>query len=244
MSPFEALVLHLAEAVNTWGDFGMDSDGFVGRKQSPTGQGNSQPIHGALFACRDHFIGRLATLCDDPIGLTCSIDVARRWGGAKEVAPFASFEAASAAVKEGVADAFLVPGAYPHLNGFIMDSELSAFQAFIMTIPPLVLATRRAQEGRAFQTLFHHPAVAPLLAEISIPWESAVHAPSNSEACRMLLANPDSSACVTNALCADHFELRTLKELRNGISMPWICFEKKRSPEHHAPSAGDRDEAH
>jgi len=42
------------------------------------------------------------------------------------VAPFASFEAASAAVKEGVADAFLVPGAYPHLNGFIMDSELSA----------------------------------------------------------------------------------------------------------------------
>ena len=35
--------------------------------------------------------------CDDPIGLTCSIDVARRWGGAKEVAPFASFEAASAA---------------------------------------------------------------------------------------------------------------------------------------------------
>ena len=121
MSPFEALVLHLAEAVNTWGDFGMDSDVFVGRKQSPTGQGNSQPIHCALFACRDHFIGRLATLCDDPIGLTCSIDVARRWGGAKEVAPFASFEAASAAVKEGVADAFLVPGAYPHLNGFIMD---------------------------------------------------------------------------------------------------------------------------
>lgn len=207
----------------------MDLDGFPKRVQLPN-RLTPQQQRGEI-SCEFHrqSIERLATLCDDPVGLTCSMDVARRWGFAKEVTPYASFEAASFAVKEGLADAFLVPGAYPRLNAFIMDAELNAAKTFIMKIPALVLACLPDQIDSKFHTIFHHPAVTPLLAEIDMPWDSAIHASSNSEACRMLLARPTPSACVTNALCAAHFKLKTLKELRSGIAMPWICFEKKPS---------------
>lgn len=171
-------------------------------------------------------IQRLGTLGDDTIGLTCSMDVARRWGGAQTIEPFSSFEKASYAVKQGLVDAFLVPGAYPRLNAFIMDSALTASDTFVMEIPSLVLCVATNAVVKDAQYIFHHPATTALLPEIKILWKKAVHASSNVEACRNLLDIPENSACVTNLLCANHFNLKVIQTLRQGISMPWICFKK------------------
>lgn len=171
-------------------------------------------------------IQRLGTLGDDPIGLTCSMDVARRWGCARTIEPFSSFEKASHAVKQGHVDAFLVPGAYPSLNAFIMDSALMASDTFVMAIPSLVLCVAANATVQNVQYIFHHPATTALLPEVEILWKEAVHASSNVEACRNLLDSPENSACVTNLLCANHFNLKIIQTLRQGISMPWICFKK------------------
>lgn len=171
-------------------------------------------------------IQRLGTLGDDPIGLTCSMDVARRWGGAQTIEPFSSFEKASHAVKQGHVDAFLVPGAYPRLNAFIMDSALTASETFVMEIPSLVLCVAANAVVKDVQCIFHHPATTALLPEVEILWKEAVHVSSNVEACRSLLDIPENSACVTNFLCANHFNLKVIQTLRQSISMPWICFKK------------------
>lgn len=171
-------------------------------------------------------IQRLGTLGDDAIGLTCSMDVARRWGGAQTIEPFSSFEKASHAVKQGHVDAFLVPGAYPRLNAFIMDSALTTSDTFVMEIPSLVLCIAANAVAKDVQYIFHHPATTALLPEVDILWKEAVHASSNVEACRCLLDSPENSACVTNSLCANHFNLKIIQTLRQGIFMPWICFKK------------------
>ena len=48
----------------------------------------------------EHMYHRVGTLCDDPVGLTCSFDAAKRWGKATVIEPYATFEAAALAVKE------------------------------------------------------------------------------------------------------------------------------------------------
>ncbi|QHJ01222.1 hypothetical protein GT347_26470 [Xylophilus rhododendri] len=144
-------------------------------------------------------INRLATICDDPLGLTCSMDVASRWGAARELLPHSSFELAALSVKEGNADAFLVAGAYPHLNAFIMDADLLVRDTFVMKIPALILACRANERSNEFGTLFHHPAVTPLLSELAVGWKEAVHAPSNSQACRELISAPGPALCITNS---------------------------------------------
>lgn len=171
-------------------------------------------------------IQKLGTLGNDSMGLTCSMDVARRWGGAESIEPFASFEKASHAVKHGHVDAFLVPEAYPHLNSFIMDSALTASDTFIMEIPSLVFCVAPHKPVADVQLVFHHAATTALLSEVAIPWKEAIHASSNVEACHSLLERPEESACVTNALCASHFKLKLIQVLRDSISMPWICFRK------------------
>lgn len=171
-------------------------------------------------------IQRLGTLGDDPIGLTCSMDVARRWGYAQTIEPFSSIENASHAVKQGRIDAFLVPGAYPRLNAFIMDSALTASDTFVMEIPSLVLCVAANAAVQDVKYIFHHPATTALLPEVEILWKEAVHASSNVEACRNLLDSSENSACVTNLLCANHFNMKIIQTLRQGISMPWICFKK------------------
>lgn len=168
----------------------------------------------------------LATLGDDLIGLTCSMDAARRWGVAEKIEPFTSFESASQAVKDGRVDAFLVPRAYPRVNSFIMDAELSATNAFLMEIPPLVVGVAPDICLDNAECIYHHPATTALLSDLKMPWTEAVHASSNVEACRKLLEDSESSACVTNALCARYFGLEIVQVLREGISMPWICFRK------------------
>lgn len=167
---------------------------------------------------------RLATLGDDGAELTCSMHIARRWGSARETVGCASFEAARELLRTGQADALLVPAAYPRLNTFIMDAALRASQVFIMPIPALVLGTRAGPAAPRLQQLIHHAAVAPLLPELGLSWEQARQAGSNAEACRLLLAAPQPSACITNALCAAHFGLNVVRELRPNLAMPWICF--------------------
>jgi len=167
---------------------------------------------------------RLATLGDDNAELTCSMHIARRWGGARETVGCASFEAARELLRTGQADALLVPAAYPRLNTFIMDEALRASQVFILPIPALVLATGGGPAAPRLQQLIHHPAVAPLLPELGLHWEQARQASSNAEACRLLRAAPEPSACITNALCAAHFGLNVVRELRPNLAMPWICF--------------------
>lgn len=167
---------------------------------------------------------RLATLGDDSAELTCSMHVARRWGGARETVGCSSFEAARELLRTGRADALLVPAAYPRLNTFIMDEALLASQVFIMPIPALVLATCTGPIAPRLQQLIHHAAVTPLLPELGLCWVQARQADSNAEACRLLLAAPQPSACITNALCATHFGLEVVRELRPNLAMPWICF--------------------
>lgn len=165
---------------------------------------------------------RLATLGDEGAELTCSMHIARRWGGARETVGCASFEAARELLRTGQADALLVPAAYPRLNTFIMDAALSASQVFIMPIPALVLATGAGLAAPRLQQLIHHAAVAPLLPELGLSWAQARQAGSNAEACRLLLAAPEPSACITNALCAAHFGLNVVRELRPKLALSLI----------------------
>ena len=171
-------------------------------------------------------IPKLGTLGDDPIGLTCSMHVARQWAVAETIEPFETFEHACAAVKDRRIDAFLVPAAYPRLNAFIMDAELVAFDTFVMSIPALVLATSTGTTKTGVQLLFHHPAVATLLPEMDRSYEKAVEVSSNVEACRKHLELAHHSACITNALCVEYFNMSVVQILREGISMPWICFRR------------------
>ena len=167
---------------------------------------------------------RLATLGDEGAELTCSMHVARRWGGAREAVGCASFEAARELLRTGQADALLVPAAYPQLNTFIMDEALCASQVFIMPIPALVLATRSVPTKAQLHQMIHHAAVAPLLPELGLSWQQALLASSNAEACRLLQVAPEPSACITNALCSAHYGLHVVRELRPNLAMPWICF--------------------
>lgn len=190
------------------------------------------PYPGALYPGPQH--RRLATLGDEGAELTCSMHVARRWGGARETVGCASFEAARELLRTGQADALLVPAAYPRLNTFIMDAALRASQVFIMPIPALVLGTRAGPAAPRLQQLIHHAAVAPLLPELGLSWEQARQAGSNAEACRLLLAAPQPSACITNALCAAHFGLNVVRELRPNLAMPWICFVPQQPVDAHS----------
>ncbi|MCG6203700.1 hypothetical protein LPW26_03540 [Rhodopseudomonas sp. HC1] len=180
-------------------------------------------------------IGKVATLCDEPAGLTCSVDAARRARIANEVIFCESFEIAAEKVKQEDIDALLVPAAYPGLNRFIMDSSLQVFHSFVQKIPPLVYAMRADASGEAHRSaptrLYHHVAVTPLIAEIEViaPATRFVPVSSNSEACKKLLADDgDGAACITNEICSLHYGLHVVQVLRQGIAMPWILFRQSR----------------
>src|SRR5258707_1826655 len=79
----------------------------------------------------------LGTLCDEPKCLTCSFDAAKRWHKAERIDPYPTYEEAAQAVKHVDIDAFIVAGAYPKINFFIMDSELMVSETFVLQIPPL-----------------------------------------------------------------------------------------------------------
>lgn len=168
----------------------------------------------------------VGTLCDEPNGLTCSIDAAKRWGKAKDIKPYPTFEEAANDVKQGTISAFLVPCAYPRLNTFIMDSELLANELFSLRIPPLVLVGVEKDPPTSVKTLFLHPATFPLVPEVPILSDQQEFVTSNSKACAILLESPSSAIAITNGLCASFYHLHTYKVLREGILMPFICFTR------------------
>jgi hypothetical protein len=181
-------------------------------------------------------IGILGTLCDDPEGLTCSFDAARRWGRAREIRAFPSFEAAAESVKSGQTNACLVPAAYPSINPLIMDSDLTVVHVFRMKIPSLVLAAKNSGNHSKISTLIYHPAVRPLLNEVSASFEDTLEVSSNSIACVRLQESKLPSLCITNLLCADHFRLTIIQSLREGLIMPWICFSARASRRGSSPT--------
>lgn len=179
-----------------------------------------------LEAHAEYSYDRVGTLCDEPNGLTCSFSVATRWGKAKTLLPYASFEEAALDVKRGKLSGFLVPGAYPDLSSFIMDAGLVATEVFIMKIAPLVLVGLDEAQPPAVAVIFHHPATAPLLPELPIKFQRNEFASSNSVACKVLLQETSKAAAITNMLCASFYGLNIYKVLRAGIDMPFIYFAK------------------
>lgn len=188
-----------------------------------------EPMSNAPHPSQDHatyIYQSLGTLCDEPNCLTCSFDAARRWNKARHLYPYRTFELAAEAVRSGEIEAFLVPGAYPQISYFIMDSALTVSDTFVMQIPPLVLVGVDSVAPRESDVLYHHPATTPLLSDIDIKYNTHEPVTSNSRACAALLEKPEHSVAITNRLCADHFRLNVYKTLRAGIQMPWICFVK------------------
>lgn len=167
----------------------------------------------------------LGTLCDEPNGLTCSFDAARRWGKAQEIKSYPTFEQAAEAVKESQIESFLVPCAYPKVGNFIMDDGLKAGETFLMQIPDLVLVGLEKQLPKQVEVIYHHPATEPLLKEVEIDYAAHEHVTSNSKAC-VALRQKASSIAITNQLCAMHYELQIYQVLRPGIVMPFVCFIK------------------
>jgi hypothetical protein len=170
----------------------------------------------------DLTIGPLGTL-GDSTGLTCSMDAARRHYGPIQIVPFERFELAAEATKASLLESFLVPAAYPKTNLFIMDPELEVAETFCARIPPLVVVGQ--DRLREAVSVFHHPATTPLLAEVGMAYQRAIPVDSNIEACKAAHQSSDSIA-ITNALCADYYNMPVFKVLRLGIKMPWIRFTK------------------
>ncbi|MFF3216350.1 hypothetical protein ACFYYB_37755 [Streptomyces sp. NPDC002886] len=175
----------------------------------------------------------VATLADDPAGLTCSVTVGMRWaathGRAGRLLGYPSFELAAATVKEGRHDALLVAGAYPEIRSFFFDPQLRAVEAFIGTLPDMVLA---APEDHAalprFDIVHYHPATRVLFeAGVENRTLDAVQATSNSAACRSALDDPRAAAAITNQTCADHYGLKTIEVLSAGTPMSFVVFERR-----------------
>lgn len=168
----------------------------------------------------------LGTLGDDEGFLTCSMHIAKKLNNSDLIKPYPQFEAAAEDLKSGAISCLLVPGAYPKLNSFIMDSELVVSESFVEQIPALVLCGSHAVCPDQIDIIFHHPATTYLLTEISTTYRENSTVSSNPEACRKVMHNAEGSIALTNQLCADHYGLVTYKVLREGINMPWVCFTK------------------
>ncbi|OAX45430.1 hypothetical protein [Paenibacillus sp. AD87] len=168
----------------------------------------------------------LGTLGDEEGFLTCSMHIAKKLNNSDIIKPYPEFEAAAEDLKSGEISCLLVPGAYPKLNSFIMDSELVVSESFVEKIPALVLSGFHAECPDQIDVIFHHPATTYLLSELSIIYRESSTVSSNPEACRKVMHHTERSIALTNQLCADHYGLVTYKVLREGINMPWVCFTK------------------
>ncbi|WP_339273512.1 hypothetical protein MKY59_20700 [Paenibacillus sp. FSL W8-0426] len=168
----------------------------------------------------------LGTLGDDEGFLTCSMHIAKKMDNSDLIKPYPEFEAAADDLKSGEISCLLVPGAYPKLNSFIMDSDLVVSESFVEKIPALVLSGFQVVCPEQIDIIYHHPATTYLLTELDIIYRENCTVSSNPEACRKVMLNTERSLALTNQLCADHYGLVTYKVLREGIQMPWVCFTK------------------
>lgn len=169
----------------------------------------------------------LGTLGDDEGFLTCSMHIAKKLHNADTIVPYPLFEEAAKDLKSERISCLLVPGAYPKINSFIMDSELEVSESFVRKIPALVLSGFEKKSPPNIDIIFHHPATAFLLSEVTTSYKENIAVSSNTESCKMVIENKNRSIAITNQLCADHYGLTTYKVLRKGINMPWVCFTKR-----------------
>ena len=169
----------------------------------------------------------LGTLGDEEGFLTCSMHVAKHIQNAQVIKPYPSFEEAAEDVKLRKISCLLVPGAYPQVSNFIMDSKLHVSETFIEKIPPLVLCGRESQPPADINVIFYHAATTHLLRETGLNFRKGVTVSSNSEACRRVVGSCNTAVAITNQLCAEHYDLRVYEVLRQAIEMPWICFTGK-----------------
>ncbi|ULO06222.1 hypothetical protein H1230_24780 [Paenibacillus sp. 19GGS1-52] len=169
----------------------------------------------------------LGTLGDNEGFLTCSMHIAKNLNNADTIVPYPLFEEAAKDLKSERISCLLVPGAYPKINSFIMDSELEVSESFVKKIPALVLSGFGGKCPENIDIIFHHPATTYLLSEITTSYKENIAVSSNPEGCRMVIKNINRSITITNQLCADHYGLTTYKVLRKGINMPWVCFIKR-----------------
>lgn len=191
-------------------------------RYSWSGKPRKQPHEIQHNKAADH--ESVGTLCDDPHGLTCSFYVAKKWAGTKTISPYPTFEDAILGLKEGKVKSVLIPAAYPLINTFIMDYKLRVCEVFLSIIPALVLVAIDGNMPKEAEVIYYHPATAPLLAEINVPYWKAVPVTSNPKACEKLLLYGGKAIAITNALCLEFYRLINLKTLRDGIVMPFMCF--------------------
>ena len=170
------------------------------------------------------YIETLGTLCDEPNGLTCSMNAARQWGKASKLMSFPSFEAAADAVKTGVISAMLAPGAYPQISRFIMDAGLKVRETFSQVIPDLVVVGVNKVMPREVDVIYHHPATETLLPEVPLTFDRHEAVTSNTQACIRLITYSKACAAVTNRLAANFYDLYVYKVLRGGIVMPFVIL--------------------
>jgi prephenate dehydratase len=169
--------------------------------------------------------GGLATLGDSSGAQTCSLYVARKWGAARRITCYTTFEDGFESVVAGANDALLVAGAYPQLFRLIQDGRLQCAEAFIMEIPDLVLAGRDGRQPERTITIFHHPATEQFLSETTTRYAYAMPVASNSAAAQLAAAE-DAGHCiaVTNRLCAEHYSLAIYQVFRAKEKMPWVVL--------------------
>lgn len=134
----------------------------------------------------------IATLADESVGLTCSVTVGRAWarGRANTVVGYPEFELAAETVRTGEHNLLLVPAAYSNIRNFFFDSSLRAIDAFLHQLPDMVFAIPNTERADRLETVFHHPATESLVQQLPNDGWSAVHASSNSAACRAALERP------------------------------------------------------
>ena len=175
---------------------------------------------------------QVATLAESPAATTCSALVARRHH--LRIVPSGSFEEAISFVKAGMADAALVPSAYPGINRFFMDPALRLFRAFAAKIPALILAAR--PEAKApFREVHAHPATRPFWAELDAP---IIEAASNDAAAAAVVGK--DIACITNEIAAKSAGLQILWTFREASLMGWNLFVRAGAvrPQSSTPATG------
>lgn len=172
----------------------------------------------------------LATLADEPAGLTCSVTVGRRWaaeGRAGSVVGYPSFELAAERVRAGEHDVLFVPSAYPDIRTFFFDPELTAVETFLGQLPDMVFAVPQGVDPEHLEVVYHHPATKSLVESLTEQVDSTVLASSNSSACRDALGHDGAAGSVTNETSADHYGMRTVRVLSAGTPMGFVVFTRK-----------------
>lgn len=166
----------------------------------------------------------VATLGNPRTSVTCSTFVARNFFPGSRIVGAASFEDAATRMRDGEADALLVPAAYPMLRAFLMDDTLELACAVIHPIPALVATAVDNGTGR-YRRLYYHPATESLIGKIAcFTYDEAVPVSSNEVAVEEMLKDVGAYAALTNELVTAYHSLPVLQVMRARRGMAWVLF--------------------